>query len=64
MCDDTEIKDAKITLTTPTELLNVKCKCGNELSINGKQPGWVVNFHTGVDFNCPCGEVLSIKISE
>ncbi len=51
-----------ISSAIPTSLMTVRCKCGNELTVEGKQPGWEVNFHTGVDFKCPCGEILSVTV--
>ena len=65
MCEQNEKKNDNgvLHLTVPTELMNIRCECGNELVVDGKQPGWTINFHTGVDFNCPCGKVLTIKFA-
>ena len=38
----------------PESLVHVKCECGNELFIDGKQKGWKV------DFQGPCGKTIVI----
>lgn len=43
-------------------LMTVTCGCGKQLSMNGKQPGWVVDFRGPVVFKCPCGEEQKIEI--
>jgi hypothetical protein len=46
----------------PQSLVHVKCECGNELFIDGKQEGWRVDFQGPVVFKCPCGKNRIVSI--
>lgn len=49
-----------IGVTAPQHLLHVKCDCGNEMFMDGKEPGWQIDLKTGVEMTCPCGKVISV----
>jgi hypothetical protein len=44
----------------PQSLVHIKCECGNELFIDGKQEGWRVDFQGPVVFKCPCGKSRTV----
>lgn len=46
----------------PQHLMHVKCECGKELFIDGKQKGWKVDFQGPVVFKCPCGKTRTVPM--
>jgi len=51
--------DTGIGITEPMHLMHMKCKCGKELYIEGKD--WTIDFQGGpVIFKCPCGQTVTL----
>jgi len=53
-----EDKTLEIMNLTQNNLLEILCKCGEKLIVDGK--GWLMDFRGDVEFTCPCGEKVIV----